>query len=586
MSSPTSENHAVRREHLELVRQTVLSDSYWWDRIVCQHTELSPLFHRPLAYVIDGDAHRLVGLLNDRSFCERSYSAREIAKQLTLKHGIDWNSFAGFRTLIERLDFVSIVAYRGSAKSSLGHDNDALAITRDPDNHTLLVSASDDRAIAFHKQVRDIVSSPLYRLLFPDRFPDDPNKDLTESQIRLKGRTLGKSPQPSLESKGYTARITSAHYRRFSIDDLLIDTNLYDVDGANNFLAGLTGLYEPTRIIRRHYHTVYHERGDQWVLSRIPTCLQLVIPVEYYEGGEQPDDISVRGIATNPEWHPEEKIAKLYEEVVADPRQGPRSWRMNYLLDPSAGGGAVFPAAIVDDRVWQWVPHPDVHKKEKLIGRPLYDAKGNRAGFKGVDPKGLYIVIGCDQAISDLESSDEWSVCLHGKDSDGCEYILKTLHGHGLEQMLDAILFLDAEAAKQGLRVRQIGLEKAGFQGATKKWIDSDVRFRSIRHRVIDIPHSGKNKEIVLQNAVAEPMKSRRFFTAADDPGCADGREQAKDFKPFVKRRRDDILDSWAIGSATSRTPAKKDDLDKKSRDAYRRYQQNVDPETGLYLGY
>lgn len=589
MSSQSTaiEAYGAKREDIDLVRRAVLSDAYLWCRLVCQHTELSPLFHKPLAYLLDGDARRLVALLNDTAFCERSYPAREIKNVLTLRHQVDWNSHAGFRRLLELLDFVSLVAYRGSAKSTLGHDIDALAITRDPDAHTLIVSASDDRAMSFNKQIRDIINSPLYRLLFPDRYPDDP-KDMTESQVRLKGRTLGKSPQPSLEARGYTARIVGAHYRIFSVDDLLVDTNVFDVDGVNSFLAAMPGLYEPRRIRRRHLGTVYHERGDNHTLAKNLNCLQVIIPVEVYPGAVQPDDISLRGEPTNPDWHDRERIAALYQDVISS-TEGPRSWRMNFLLDPNAGGGAVFPAAIVDDRVWVWRTN---QKNERVIGIPTYEG-ANRARdaagdfiYRDVAPRALFLVIGADQAISTAQSADEWSVAVLGTEPGGVQLVLETIHGHDLEQMLIAIQVLDEKYTKLGLRIRVIGLEKAGFQGATKKWVDSDPRFRSIRSRILDIPHSGKAKEIVLQNALAEPMKSKRLFTAAEDPGCRDGREQAKDFKPFVKNRRDDILDSWAIAAATARTPARQDVIEKQNRAALLRYQQQVDPVTGLYLGY
>lgn len=580
---------SVASDQIDVIRKAVKADAWIWCKVVCGHTELSPWFHRPLAYLLDGDAEKLVQVLNNPLYQERSYSAREIGKRLKQHYQVDWNSFAGFQRLIELLDFVSLVAYRGSAKSTLGHDLDAKAITLDPDDHTLIVSASDDRAMTFSKQIRDTINSPLYKILFPERVPDDP-KDLTESAIKLKGRRLGKSPQPSLEARGYTSRIAGAHYGRFSVDDLLIDTNVYDVEGVYRFLLGMAGLYEPRRIVRRHYHTVYHERGDQWLLANTPNCFQLVVPIEYYEG-DQPEDLSLRGIPTNPDWHDAEKVKALYEQIIADDKEGPRSYRMNFLLDPSAGGGAVFPAAIVDDRVWQWVEIIDKAsgQKQKAIGRPLYDKEGKRVkaaeNHKALLPRQLSVVIGVDQAISDLESADEWSVCGHATDTDGMEYILKTLHGHGLEQMLDAIMVLDRELTLMGLKPRRIGLEKAGFQGATKKWIESDRRFAQIKSRVVDIKHSGVSKEIVLQNAVAEPMKSRRFFTAAHDQGCKDGREQAKGFKPFTKKRRDDILDSWAIASAAAKRPADKQNTDERLRKLAAIRRERTDPTTGIYLG-
>jgi hypothetical protein len=262
---------------------------------------------------------------------------------------------------------------------------------------------------------------------------------------------------------------------------------------------------------------------------------------------------------------------------------------MNYLLDPSAGGGAVFPAAIVDDLVWRWHETQDKDGKvKKWVARPVYDEKGNRkkneAGqfvHKPVDPLKLFIVLGCDQAISDREDSDEWSVAAHGTDTDGIEYILQTLHGHGIEQMLDALL-----GANEQWKPRVIGLEKAGFQGATKKWIESDGRYKALRGKVVDVSHNNVQKEIRLQNGVAEPMKSRRFFTAADDPGCIDGREQAKDFKPYVKSRRDDILDSWAIASATAHKPANREDISKTTARLDAAYKARRDPDTGIYIGW
>lgn len=577
----------IGRSDFQKLREAVDSDSFMFLRVVCGYDRLSFTFHAPLVYLMAGQQERLVPLLLNREFQRKSWTGRHIRKKLELHHGIDLTSYSDAKRLGNLLDNVNVRVYRGSGKSSIAHGIDAWEHARDPETTILICSAAEDRAISFSRQVKEHYQSQAFKVLYPDRVGEGLNHTLTDRRISLAGRSA-RSPQAGLEAWGYTASIVGAHFNKFSIDDLTIDTNLHDLDGVSRFLAGISGLYEPRRIRRVHCGTVWDERDDHFILSQIPNFFSIVVPVEDHLGVDI-EDVMTPGIPTNPEWHdynPKDDRVKdlqeLKEEIVSNPDEGARSYRINYLLDPTMAGGRIFPVKLVQESKWVKIPAPkDRHNVGYLVAYPmrdpvtrqiLTDEDGNERHF-AVDPKNLEVVIGCDQAISD--EGDEWGVVALGRDHRGMNIVLDAVRGHGYESMLYEVLTLSRK-----YNASKVGLETGGPQNATLYWIKQDRNFRELRSKIEGVPAGRMPKISRIVNMVAEPLKSRRLYLQPDNP---DADEELIKYKPS-DRAEDGLLDAMSIAAKLLNSPDKRPETRKKTKKQYAKYKRKISRSTGLYV--
>ena len=502
----------------QLLRRACDDDPFLFLRVVCGYDKLSTTFHAPLVYMLAGKIEKLYELLSNSEFLKKSYPAREIASILRNRHGItDLGSFAQYTKAVRLFDFINLRQYRGSGKSSIGHGIDAWEHAVDPQNTILICSAAEDRAVSFSRQVKQIYEGEVFQALYPERYT---GATLTDRRISLHGRKPT-SPQAGIEAWGYGASIVGAHFNIFSIDDLTIDTNVFDVTlGIPRFLAGLSGLYEPRRIRRRHLGTVWDELDDHYILSNVETCFSLVIPIEDF-GGEEPEDIRMRGIPTNPEWHPTDKIEELQQEIFANELEGPASWRRNYMLNLNVGGGRMFSRRLLDNSMWY--PHESTDDRGRKsewaivyardrIGGYVYDDNGEPETLM-YNLNTLSTYVGCDQSVSD--DGDEWGVAAVGVHPNGTTFVLETATGHGYERMLNTVINISHK-----WKPIRIGFEKGGMQDSTLYWVDQDPRFASLRGLIEGVPTGGTRKDFRISNTVAEPMRINRLYIKFEDEDC------------------------------------------------------------------
>lgn len=566
-------------EDAKKLRAACDADPFLFLRVVCGYDRLVHTFHAPLVYMLSGRVDILSAMFQNEAFMKKSFTAREIQSVLKNRHGVhDISGFAGAKRAGELFDFVNLRQYRGSGKSSIGHGIDAYDLAVNPQNTILICSAAEDRAVSFSRQVRMIYEGEVFKALYPDRYA---GSNLTDRRITLAGRRPI-SPQAGIEAWGYTSSIVGAHFNIFSIDDLTIDSNVFDVTtGIPAFLAGLGGLYEPRRIRRRHFGTVWDELDDHYILSQVSTCFSLVIPVEDF-GGDPPEDIRMRGIPTNPDWHPTEAIEALQQEILAS-NEGAPSWRRNFMLDPTAGGGRMFTRRMLDQATWF-----EAEKKEDNgrvikycvtyardgIGRQILNEEGEpKLDF--CDMRSLSVYIGCDQSVSD--EGDEWGVAVLGISPNGRGYILETRRGHGYERMLNFVV-ISADKWKPS----RIGLEKGGMQDSTLYWMNIDPKFASIRGLLEGVPTGNERKESRISNSVAEPMRINRLYVKHGDQDCID--EMLK-YKPSDKAD-DGLLDAISIAATLAKAPAKSAELAAAISRKKKRSFSNRDPITGIFRGF
>lgn len=537
----------------DAIRASLLEDPFLFCKVVCGHRELSSRFHRPLAYLLAGCTDKLISLLNDSSL-DDAFVIRALRRSIRDVHGIDWNAPYGRNQLDRLIRFCNVRMYRGSGKSSVLHDIVLWHATRDPNETILICSGAEERAVSFVKQIRKIVLSDAYRELFPERVPVvDLATALTEKKITLRGRT-NPSPQATIEAWGYASNNVGAHYNRFILDDLVGPENSSPVELAkvHKYLADMVGLFTPgldRPVTRFHIGTRYDEQDDSNEFEKNKNCLSLIVPIETHDG--LVEDISLRGTPTNPDWTPEEEVQMRFDAIVTDPSEGPASWRRNFLLDPSAGGGRIFPSAIVDGADWTpWI-HPLTKKmwvsrveRDPKTKAPLLDKTGATRWLR-FDPALLFTVIGVDQSFAD--DGDEWAVSAVASDQWGYKYQLRTITGHGFDAMWEIILLLALQ-----YKPRRIGLEKGAAQETTMLLKSREAALARIRGLIEGVSHKNEPKVFRIINNVAEPMKMGRYLL---DPTDLATKSEMKLYKGPSSRAKDNILDSLAIANVLILTP-------------------------------
>jgi hypothetical protein len=544
---------SVAANELALAKELLLADSFVFAKFICGHKELTDKFHRPLSYIVTGCVDQIIELLNHPSL--GSYVVEELRKEL-FRRQIDWNRPEGRARLEELLEFVNIRVYRGAAKSSTGtHAGLTWRITNNPNLTIALMSANDDRAKAFLRQIRETLRSDLYKAFFPERIPSgDLSKLWTEDRLWIGGRTLPHA-QWTVEAKGILSNWTGMHFDEFWVDDAVTDETLARLTDVIRQLSGLNGLYMDVpgvKIRRKHIGTVYHERDDNWSLKQIPHALTIEVPIETFD--HEPESVHERGKPTNPEWHDEKRILKRFGEVMADPDEGAMSWRRNFWLQPSAGGGKPFPASLLDRATWIKIPVPGDpqklsiarFKRDPLTNKIAVTEDGKRI-VRRLDPMlEMYRVIGADLAFS--EFGDNWGISTIGRDNEDYVYQLQTVGGFGWDAFIETLIFMI-----ERWKPRRIGIEKAGAQEWTfRERMENDRRLARYRDIIEFVPHKNESKRFRATNLIADPMKSGRWLR---DPNDLPFKRECEDWDPEDKKAVDGRIDSAAIGTVIVKAP-------------------------------
>lgn len=548
----------VQRERL---KSFLLEDSYAFTHIICGHTDLVPELHMPLSYVVTGSVGKLAAVLSESGF--DSYVTRKIRREL-FNRGIEWWTAEGQRQLSALLDNVNIRWFRTAFKSSVStHGGGLFIATVDPNETIKITCAADEKAWGFVEQIAQTVRSGVYQDFFADRVPDADN-EVTMKHITLKGRTIS-HPQTTIQGFGYKTKDTGAHYSTFLFDDLVVggpggNATSAELPGIMAHLKSLTGFYMPTRRIRRiHVGTKWDEEDDDTFLTtgeRAKVFLTVRVPIEEFPKGT--DNILADGTPTVPQFASMERIRAIKAATV---EEGNDSWeyRANYLLDISGNG--MMNADLVNDpeRAWVYVDHYDKDRRDMgrfLAARYKRDKQGEKIpleNWKGEpdDPKRFQKIVidpwrDLDRVIT-LDSSwadggDNWAVTCTGDDSEGVRLQMETQSDtNGLEGWLEALLDM-----VPFWKPRCIGIDATGAQdAATRRIIDTDSRFKSIRHLIVSVQHRNVAKKARIMNFVVEPLRQYRLLLTPHDLDDITRPEMLK-YKG-AKNGSDGILDSLAM---------------------------------------
>jgi hypothetical protein len=571
-----------------------------------------------LSYSVCGRFDRLIEVLDADGF--NSYVLDQFRQGLRERIG-DWHGVSGRMRLEDALSWQNHRWSRATFKSSvITHSGATFIATRDPNRTIKITHAVDPKAWAFCEQIGNTIRSGIYRDLFPDRVPSNEVRDLTIKAINIGGRTIS-HPQKSINAAGYKSKEEATHYDTFFTDDLENEGNSSPQEeiGVRRWLSGLSGMFMPTRPVWRIDVGTKHTEDDDdaWLThgERAKTVFTTRVPIEIH--GPTIKNLLKRGKPTLPKLYDATGITKLQRHVLADESEvdGAHSWRCNYLLNPEASGGRLFPPSLVDDQDHWWLgPYQHPRKGMAEIGRYLVarfkrDDEGNPLPKSGrvirdvngellddwrenahrlvfdpwtdMDRVGLVDPAFASRNDADVtKDPDNWAVSAVATDPDAVAFQLETQSDRtGIEGWVSALVEMDAF-----YHFRVIAFDGTAWQDTlVQNIMETDPRLRRLRRRMVPVKAQNVRKGARMRAGLLEPLLLHQFLLRPDAAG-AQTRQELRGIRG-LDGDTDGIADSLSMHRAVNKRVLTKEQR-KRAKDgavaAQSAARRAVDPYLGV----
>jgi len=625
---------AIRLPPAEIERRrAAMRDDVWlFMKWVCQPQRASASgqdyverFHRPLAYLLKGDAARLAVSLD----IYNSEVTIQIRSELT-RRGIDWHTSSGIRDLKRLLTRVNNRISRSMGKTTLGMDVICHEITFDPDTDIGIASKSDPAAWEMCRTIGSIIRSDEYALYFHDRlFPLSSGKGydydsyVTQEWIMLRGGK--RRDHKCVMARGINSQWYSWHGNWIYCDDLCsteAKQGVASVEDALRFIASMSGLSKADRYggTREIFNgTITGPRDDNSVLARNDDYISLRVPIWTKPVVANIRNLMLDGTPTLPEWYSVEDIRRKRKKEMENPLFGRISWLQNFELTAHESGAMSFSMDMLRRAMFVWVAAKtrDVKGKEttvRMVRRYLWEDKYEplpdgsttvnrvpkrnpekpphigeclcwaKCGLRDheyveFNPANLPRVLGTDQAFA--ASGDKWSIANISRDPFGYLYALRGRSGYGYDSMIAALPLVCSLYGGRNNFPRKVGIESNAVQSNTAYWLQrSEDVFGLLARRIEKVSPGTTSKTTRIMNNVYSAME---IGTLLIDPEDVELTNEALAYDPNAENPADDILDSIAIGTVLHTVTASDPEQDKALRlEEERRYNEDVDPLTGV----
>lgn len=601
----------LTKSEVERRRKMMDADVWLFIRIVTEHGYgYIERFHRPMAYLIAGDAERLAACLNS----PRHVSQITIDLRADLKRReIDWNTKRGRRQLAKLLRRINDREARKIGKTSVGLDV-ILACTSANPNLTVGIASKSD-PVAQDRMCSVIGKTMLtdaYAMYYGDRLmPTNPEKSITKKWIDMNGR--GFSDEHTIDARGINSQWTAHHYAWIYADDI-VGTESGEAStqdalrwiAAINFISRMEGLGGSRHIFRG---TIYGAKDDNSVLIADGSFLSLNIPIWKKNVPHTLDNIAIEGVPVLPEWQPLEAIREERRHTLANPTLGAISWLRNNELSADEPGAFQFSNELLKRAKFVWVER----KRQKGQGFETYNVmrrylwngdgtpkldpnltitepclcwmacKNKNHAFKEFDPLRLPRRMAVDQAYT-RNGGDKFGVRCGAQDPDGFVYILKGAGGKGYNLMVPLIPYVFNMWGGAANPPQKLGIESNSAQAVTADWMKRDNAFRFLARRIVKLSPGQTEKQIRIFNNLYANLKMGRVLLDPDD------HERDVDYlayDPTVPDPEDSILDGDAMVVTMFGIPAAEYSDEERRLDeirSEREYWANVDPVTRIML--
>lgn len=153
---------------------------------------------------------------------------------------------------------------RDHGKSAMAAYRVAWEITKNPAIRVLYISSTSNLAVKQLKLIKDIITSPVYRMYWPEMVNADENKreKWTESEIAV-DHPLRKQKiirDPTIFTAGLTTGIVGLHCDIAVLDDVVVPENAYTEEGREKvltqvgYLSSILGAEGKTWVVGTRYH--------------------------------------------------------------------------------------------------------------------------------------------------------------------------------------------------------------------------------------------------------------------------------------------------------------------------------------------
>lgn len=528
-------------------------------------------FHRPMAYLLAGDALRLAASLNAFD----SAITQEL-KRIFQAKGYDWNTRAGIARIHQWLFRVDERVARGFAKTSVGLRVILKVSSVDPNLSIGIASKSDKVAqIKMCSTIGGMMLTDDYVMYYPERLaPSNPEQNITKEWIQMHGRDAGRD-QKSIEARGINSQWTGNHYDWIYADDIVgTESGEASTEDAIKWIATLNSISKkPGLGESRHIFngTIYGKSDDHAELVKKGTFLSIVIPGWKKDVPHSLANIEIDGVATLPEWINEDQIRAERAETCTG-QLGRIAWLQNFELSAADTGAFQFDTELLKRSKFLWT------KGYKQVGstvvpirvmrRYLFTPKGEPIrnknfkadgdggqcrcargcrfpdhAYREFDPYQLPRVMAVDQAFK-TKGGDRWATCPAAQDPDGHVYILRGEVGRGYPMMIASIPIVFRRWGGMKNPPEKVGIESNAAQGVTATWLQMSDEFRYLADLVVKLSPGNIQKNIRIFNNLYGGMLAGRVHI---DPDFQDFDSEALGYDPNEKEPADDLLDAAAM---------------------------------------
>jgi hypothetical protein len=584
MTEAATSSIQMTRAVWEAYRERYRADPWEFAVDICGLDRLVERYHKPLLYLF---THR-IDLLIEVLKSDLSSPVITKIKSALKKKTLDYKRAGHFNQIERFCRKLNIRLARKTGKTSCELAAILWDITVDPNHAWALVSRDDDAAEEMCNYLVEIIQSPVYRFFFPDRLPENERISLTQSEIRLNGRTK-RLPQPCVTAGGYDSGWISKHFDRIAGDDLvgLENKTPNRLKGVREFQANRNGLRIPefdSPFLDFTTGTRWARQDDSTALDADEDCLTIYVPIETLKknGKEVPrtlGNMMEAGEPTLPEWFNREAILAEKTGYLKNKLEGPVALLANLHLTILEEATGVFNHGVVDNSDFAWYRDDD---GRLFVGRSETDATGKVLYDRNKEPRILWILVsklekklGGDPASS--RKGDEYGVCVMGRDEWGKRYELEMRTGYGDVGFLESIKYL-----KEKWDPDQIGIEAAGQQAFVRLLMSKDPSYQDFVDQIVPVPHSNVSKITRATSLVAAPLDMGEMYL---DPNDTHTKQHMKDWDPDNPRSEDGCIDALGIANWLFDTPAigySRRDVEALAKKDAEDYRKSIDPDFGI----
>lgn len=381
-----------------------------------------------------------------------------------------------------------------------------MQILKNPNIRILIANGVWDISRKFLDEIKAQLENSQLKYLFGEFVSARWNAD--EIIVRQRTKAL---KEPTIMTTGVEAETTGGHFDLIILDDLMGLQNSQTSEQrekVKRFRRSMINLLEPKGLLI--------EVMTRWHLD--DTFTEIIGKEKRYY------DIMVKQVVENGKLIFPKKFAQKFDPVK-------KNWE--FVDDPTCMDyvNHLKESMPLDEFSAQYLNQP-FSSENQLFKQEMFKYWHER-------PKGLYIAMAVDLAISEARTADETAIMVCGMDKDWKLYALDYLKG----QWRPSVVIENIFQMKNRWKPNTVGMETNGFQRTLKFACEDEMRKRRDYFSIDEIK-TGPERSKADRIKTLEPFyRNGSVFHAA----WMKGKDLEEQLQTFPKGKRDDIVDAMSM---------------------------------------